>query len=181
MTGGLLLGLQSRFGDNWGQITWSLSALSPKQDRSSKGVSHNPKACGGRGQSCFEKLRFRILGRWHFSAGYIFRFLFCWNQFSGEVRSPSSAEKKRNGAPLLQRGKSREQKKKASEGVCVVLSLSCQCGKRNGGSNDLHAEQIRQDGYIRLRQPVPTTQGCSIKSTNTAYVHAPFPIVILKN
>ena len=33
-----LLGLQSRFGDNWGQITWNLSALSPKRDWSSKGV-----------------------------------------------------------------------------------------------------------------------------------------------
>ena len=27
-----LLGLQSRFGDNLGQITWNLSALSPKRD-----------------------------------------------------------------------------------------------------------------------------------------------------
>ena len=33
-----LLGLQSRFGDNWGQIAWNLSALSPKRDWSSKGV-----------------------------------------------------------------------------------------------------------------------------------------------
>ena len=33
-----LLGLQSRFGDNRGQITWNLSALSPKRDWSSKGV-----------------------------------------------------------------------------------------------------------------------------------------------
>ena len=33
-----LLELQSRFGDNWGQITWNLSALSPKRDWSSKGV-----------------------------------------------------------------------------------------------------------------------------------------------
>ena len=31
-----LLGLQSRFGDNWGEITWNLSALSPKRDWSSK-------------------------------------------------------------------------------------------------------------------------------------------------
>ena len=33
-----LLGPQSRSGDNWGQITWNLSALSPKWDWSSKGV-----------------------------------------------------------------------------------------------------------------------------------------------
>ena len=33
-----LLGLQSRFGDDWGQITWNLSALSPKRGWSSKGV-----------------------------------------------------------------------------------------------------------------------------------------------
>ena len=33
-----LLGLQSRFGDDWGQITWNLSALPPKRDWSSKGV-----------------------------------------------------------------------------------------------------------------------------------------------
>ena len=32
------LALQSRFGDNWGQITWNLSCLSPKRDRSSKRV-----------------------------------------------------------------------------------------------------------------------------------------------
>ena len=33
-----LLGPQSRFGDNWGHITWNLSALPPKRDWSSKGV-----------------------------------------------------------------------------------------------------------------------------------------------
>ena len=31
-----LLGLQSRFGDNWGQNTWNLSVLSPKRDWGSK-------------------------------------------------------------------------------------------------------------------------------------------------
>ena len=31
-----LLGLQSRFGDNWRQFTWNLSGLSPKRDWSSK-------------------------------------------------------------------------------------------------------------------------------------------------
>ena len=35
-----LLGLQSRFGDNWGQITWNLSCMSPKRDWSSKGVKN---------------------------------------------------------------------------------------------------------------------------------------------
>ena len=34
-----LLELQSPFGDNWGQITWNWSALSPKRDWSSKGVN----------------------------------------------------------------------------------------------------------------------------------------------
>ena len=34
-----LLGLQSRFGDNWGQITWNLSALFPKRDWSPKWVN----------------------------------------------------------------------------------------------------------------------------------------------
>ena len=34
-----LLGLQSRSGGNWGHITWKLSALSPKRDRSSQGVN----------------------------------------------------------------------------------------------------------------------------------------------
>ena len=33
-----LLGLQSRFGGNWEQITRNLRALSPKPDWSSKGV-----------------------------------------------------------------------------------------------------------------------------------------------
>ena len=33
-----LLGLQTRFGDNWGKITWNLSGLSPKRDCSSKGA-----------------------------------------------------------------------------------------------------------------------------------------------
>ena len=33
-----LLGLQSRFGDNWEKITWNLSGLPPKRDWSSKGV-----------------------------------------------------------------------------------------------------------------------------------------------
>ena len=33
-----LLGPQSHSGDNWGQITWNLSALSPKRDWSSKEV-----------------------------------------------------------------------------------------------------------------------------------------------
>ena len=33
-----LLGLQTRFGDNWGKNTWSLSGLSRKRDWSSKGV-----------------------------------------------------------------------------------------------------------------------------------------------
>ena len=32
------LGLQSRFGDNWVQTTWNLTALSPHRDWSSKGV-----------------------------------------------------------------------------------------------------------------------------------------------
>ena len=44
-----LLELQSRFGDNWGQVTWSVSALSPKQDWSSKGVNH-PTLSSRRGQ-----------------------------------------------------------------------------------------------------------------------------------
>ena len=35
------LGLQSRFGDDWGQITWSLNALSPKRDCGSEGVFKN--------------------------------------------------------------------------------------------------------------------------------------------
>ena len=35
-----LLELQSRFGDNWGHITWNVSALSPKRDWSSKGVNY---------------------------------------------------------------------------------------------------------------------------------------------
>ena len=35
-----LLELQSRFGDNWGHITWNVSALSPKRDWSSKGVKN---------------------------------------------------------------------------------------------------------------------------------------------
>ena len=34
-----LLGLQSRFGGNWGQITWNLIGLSPKRDWSSKRVN----------------------------------------------------------------------------------------------------------------------------------------------
>ena len=33
-----LLGPQPRFGDNWGQITWNLSGVSPKRDWSSKMV-----------------------------------------------------------------------------------------------------------------------------------------------
>ena len=33
-----LLELQSHFGDNWGQITWNVSALSPKRDWSSREV-----------------------------------------------------------------------------------------------------------------------------------------------
>ena len=33
-----LLGLQSRVGDNWGQITRNMSGLSPKRDWSSKRV-----------------------------------------------------------------------------------------------------------------------------------------------
>ena len=33
-----LLEPQSRFGDNWGQLTWNLSGLSPKRDWSSKRV-----------------------------------------------------------------------------------------------------------------------------------------------
>ena len=37
-----LLGPQSRFEDNWGQITWSLSGLSPKRDCGSKGVVKHP-------------------------------------------------------------------------------------------------------------------------------------------
>ena len=39
-----LLGLQSRFENNWGQITWNVTALSPKKrDRSSKRVKkQNP-------------------------------------------------------------------------------------------------------------------------------------------
>ena len=36
-----LLGLQSRYGDNWGQITWNLTGLSPKRDCSPKGVEAN--------------------------------------------------------------------------------------------------------------------------------------------
>ena len=44
-----LLGLQSRFGGNWGQITWNLTALSPHRDWSSKGVLHSrvPLFTGG--------------------------------------------------------------------------------------------------------------------------------------
>ena len=34
------LGLQSRFGDDWGHITWNLNALSPTWDWSSKGVCY---------------------------------------------------------------------------------------------------------------------------------------------
>ena len=34
-----LLEPQSRFGDNWGQITWNLSGVSPKRDWSSKRVN----------------------------------------------------------------------------------------------------------------------------------------------
>ena len=34
-----LLGLQSRFENNWGQITRNVTALSPKRDWSSKGVN----------------------------------------------------------------------------------------------------------------------------------------------
>ena len=33
-----ILGLQSRFGDNWGQNTWNLSGLFPKRDWTSIGV-----------------------------------------------------------------------------------------------------------------------------------------------
>ena len=33
------IGLQSRFGGNWGEITWSLGGLPPKRDWSSKGVN----------------------------------------------------------------------------------------------------------------------------------------------
>ena len=40
-----LLGLPFRAGDNWGQITWSLSGLSRKRDWSSNGV----KVCVHRG------------------------------------------------------------------------------------------------------------------------------------
>ena len=35
-----LLGLQSRFGDNWGQTTWNLTGLSPKRDWGSKRVNY---------------------------------------------------------------------------------------------------------------------------------------------
>ena len=34
-----LLGLQSRFGDNWGQTAWNLTGLSPKRGWSSKRVN----------------------------------------------------------------------------------------------------------------------------------------------
>ena len=34
-----LLGLQSRFADNWVKITWNLGGLFPKRDWSSKGVN----------------------------------------------------------------------------------------------------------------------------------------------
>ena len=34
-----LSGLQSRFGDNWGQITWNLTGLSPKRGWSSMGIN----------------------------------------------------------------------------------------------------------------------------------------------
>ena len=40
-----LLALQSRFGDNWGRIPWSLSCLSPKRDWSSKRVKRTQKTC----------------------------------------------------------------------------------------------------------------------------------------
>ena len=40
-----LLGLQSRFGDNWWKITCNLSGLSPKRDWSSKGVNDCQKQC----------------------------------------------------------------------------------------------------------------------------------------
>ena len=33
-----LLGLQSRFGDNCGHVTWNLSGMSPKREWSSKRV-----------------------------------------------------------------------------------------------------------------------------------------------
>ena len=36
-----LLGLQSRFGDNWVKNTWNLRGLSPKRDCSSKRVNHD--------------------------------------------------------------------------------------------------------------------------------------------
>ena len=36
-----MLGLQSRFVYNWGQITWNLSRVSPKRDWSSKRVKVN--------------------------------------------------------------------------------------------------------------------------------------------
>ena len=45
-----LLGLQSRFGDNWGQITWNLTALSPHRDWSSKGVNSSPQYNAVRGR-----------------------------------------------------------------------------------------------------------------------------------
>ena len=58
-----LVGLQSRFGDNWGQITWNLSALPPKRDWSSKGVE--PCFClhGGKlSTGCTKMFRYTSLG-----------------------------------------------------------------------------------------------------------------------
>ena len=40
-----LLGLQTRFGDNWGKITWNLSGLSPKRGWNSKGAKVMPMKC----------------------------------------------------------------------------------------------------------------------------------------
>ena len=60
-----LLVLQPRSGDNWGQITWNLSALSPKRDWSSKGVKYNSYVTVVPGSCCVGRLRVSTgLCRW---------------------------------------------------------------------------------------------------------------------
>ena len=46
-----LLGLQSRFGDNWGQFTWNLTAMSPKRGWSSKGAKWTAAAAADKRSS----------------------------------------------------------------------------------------------------------------------------------
>ena len=62
-----LLALQSRFGDNWGKMTWKLSGLSPKRDWSSKRHEGGPSTHVG-----FETLHLGELGntKWY---GYFFK------------------------------------------------------------------------------------------------------------